>query len=175
MRLRRQNLVDVARTFVSSAGQDVPPDLLIDIPPTIQPVAELCRPLAQDVNVSLVEGSQGGASGRLVLAGAGAISEALITLQAGIWRVSLNLCLSVTGAAPASLNSAQLLIVKPNGAVAGGVVLTVQAVGGSEAGSFDALFHFPVNGHAIRWDISDPTTALSANHSFVAYYACRLL
>jgi hypothetical protein len=173
-------MADLSRTFASSGESDskAPPETSIDMPASIMPVMEFCRPIsrvAPPASSILVDESFSRALSNSVPAGGPALSTPLIGLRRGIWRIFLQASFVCTGAAPDVGNYAMLGLVGPGGLFETGLHLLAPAQNGVVTGVSDFIMHLPTDEWTISIELPDPVTALATNRLRGSVYACHLL
>jgi hypothetical protein len=172
-------MADLSRTFASSGESDskAPPETSIDIPPSITPVMEFCRPVIDapiPANQIPQDSSVMQSVAITVAAGGPAASAPLFRLRRGVWRISMQASLSVVGAIPTVDNYAILALLSPSGSFFNGLNLLQSSIGTAQ-GSQDFLIHLPNDDYDMFLEIADPVTALSSNRFRGSVYACHLL
>jgi hypothetical protein len=178
VKITRPNMADLSRTFASAGESDskAPPEVSIDVPPSIMPTMEFCRPLSRSRPTATApqDESQGQGINISVAAGGPAISAPIITLRRGIWRFTASGSLSVTGAIPAVDNYVILALSGPDTLYGPGLNL-VQGAIGTQSMTVDFLVHLPTDEWVVAIELSDPVTALSRNWFRGSFSMCHLL
>lgn len=179
MRISRPNIAELARTFagVGESDSKAPPVTSLDVPPTITPVMEFCRPIIRDVVGSGPEdGSVGRSLSQAVPQGAGTFSAALMTLRRGVWRLSLGLSAMTTGAAAIFPNYAFLCLANGvTGMIGPGCNIDFGVQNVTVYAAADFLVHLPDDSFTIHLEIDDPGTVGATNRIRYSYLACHLL
>jgi hypothetical protein len=179
MKINRPNMADLARTFASSGESDsrAVPETSVDLPPSITPGIELCRPvslLTPPTSSDPKDESTYLSFNRSVAAGGPAISAPQFGLRRGIWRITCQGVLLVAGATATNNNYVVLALTGPDGLFGPGLHL-LRASQGTETGRNDFLVHLPNDAFTISFELSDPVTALAVNIFRGSVYACHLL
>jgi hypothetical protein len=180
VKINRPNMADLSRTFAGSGESDskAPPEVSIDMLPSITPIMEFCRPMALRVagNSDAIQ-DESFAEGFASNIAAGSSSSApRRTFRRGVWRISMSATFVCTGAVPVATNYFILALVGPDVLLAYGLhLLTGAAMNVPVVGNLDFLVHFPTDDWDLTLEISDPVTALAVNRARGSYYACHLL
>jgi hypothetical protein len=172
-------MAELSRTFVSSGESDskAPPEVSVEIPPSIMPVIEACRPVGRARPSSAtapMDESTYLAIAASVAAGAGPPDASLFTLRRGLWRIVVQGTQAVSGAVAASDTHFICALVGPDAVYGPGLHLVQTAIG-SVSGNSDFLIHLPTDEWSIGFELSDPVTALSVNRFRGSVYVCHLL
>lgn len=173
-------MADLFRTFGTSGESEskAVPDGTIEVPPSITPVMEFCRPLARASVAGATTPRDESFSRGIFLnqpAGAG-YSNALYTLKRGVWRLSFQASLACTGAAPVATNYAVLALVGPDAIYGGGInIVMPDGPNVSMQAAADFLVHLPTDEWQIALEVTDPVTALAVNRFRGSLVACHLL
>jgi hypothetical protein len=181
VKITRPNMADLSRTFASSGESDskAPPEVSIDMPASILPVMEFCRPVSRLVPASTTAPQDESISFGInvtVAAGGPALSAPIFTLRRGVWRIVVNATLICTpGAVPTGDNHAILAMVGPEGVFGVGLALFMPTSNTPVFGQNDFLIHVPSDEWAVVLELTDPVTATAINRLRGSVYACHLL
>lgn len=179
MKIVRPNMADIFRTFTGTSETDskAPPETSIDVPASIMPMMEFCRPVALERPQSStvpIDASTYLSFNASVAAGAASISAPQFTLRRGVWRIVVQGSQLIAGATAGNDTHAIIALVGPDGLFGPGLYLARHTIG-TEAGNCDFLIHLPDDSFTISFELDDPVTALSVNLFRGSVYACHLL
>lgn len=179
MKISRQNMSDLARTFAAQ-GETVtgapPPETQLEIPPLVQPVTEICRPLQRESLLSTtqpLEHSFAMAFSKVVNPG-GPYSAQELLLRRGIWRINMIGVLVTTGGSGPDTNYALMALVGPDTLFSAGVHFLSPSRDTPVVASNDFLIHLPTDEWAISLEIGAPAVG-AVNRFRGSVLCCRIL